>query len=178
MKAGMVLRCAVIAAVCCTMMVGCKKGCGRKGSPTEGTTDKTGSVGGGDMGTVLPENKGGFAGPQDRAALQAETVYFAYDSAAINPSEQSKLQAVADYLRSNSGTKLIIEGHCDERGTAEYNRALGERRALAAREALISLGVDGSNIQTISYGKERPADSGHDEAAWAKNRRDEFVVVK
>ena len=74
-------------------------------------------------------------------------------------------------------TKLLIEGNCDERGTEEYNRALGERRALAAREALAKLGIDPMRIRTISYGKDKPADPGHDEAAWAKNRRDDFVLL-
>ena len=103
-------------------------------------------------------------------------VYFDYDSARIRPSEESKLQAVAAYLKSNPG-KLVVEGYCDERGTAEFNRALGERRALAAREELVKQGADGSRITTISYGSDRPADMGHDEAAWSKNRRCEFGIV-
>jgi peptidoglycan-associated lipoprotein len=103
-------------------------------------------------------------------------VYFDYDSARIRPSEDAKLQAVAAYLKSNPG-KLVVEGHCDERGTAEFNRALGEKRALAAREELVKQGADGSRITTISYGSDRPADMGHDEASWSKNRRCEFVVV-
>jgi peptidoglycan-associated lipoprotein len=107
---------------------------------------------------------------------QFAAVLFDYDSARIRPSEDSKLEAVAAYLKANPG-KLVIEGHCDERGTAEYNRALGERRALAARDALVKLGVDASRMSTISYGKDRPVDPGHDETAWAKNRRCEFVVV-
>jgi len=107
---------------------------------------------------------------------QFAPVLFDYDSARIRPSEVSKLEAVAAYLKSNPG-KLVIEGHCDERGTAEYNRALGERRALAARDELVKLGIDASRVSTISYGKDRPVDPGHDEAAWAKNRRCEFVVV-
>ena len=107
---------------------------------------------------------------------QFAPVLFDYDSARIRPSEDSKLAPVAAYMKSNPG-KLVIEGHCDERGTAEYNRALGERRALAARDELVKLGVDASRMSTISYGKERPADMGHDEAAWSKNRRCEFVVV-
>jgi peptidoglycan-associated lipoprotein len=104
------------------------------------------------------------------------SVYFDYDSAKVRPSEDSKLEIVAAALKGNS-KKLVIEGHCDERGTAEYNRALGERRAQAAREELVRMGVDAGRISTISYGKDRPADTGHDEAAWAKNRRCEFVVV-
>ena len=74
-------------------------------------------------------------------------------------------------------TKLLVEGNCDERGTQEYNRALGERRALAAREALAKLNVDPMRVFTRSYGKDKPADTGHDEAAWAKNRRDDFVLL-
>jgi peptidoglycan-associated lipoprotein len=113
----------------------------------------------------------------DRDALAAYTIHFAYDSAAIKHSEQSSLQAVAAALSANPGTKLLIEGNCDERGTEEYNRSLGERRALAAREALAKLVVDPSRIRTISYGKDKPVESGHDEAAWAKNRRDDFVLL-
>jgi peptidoglycan-associated lipoprotein len=113
----------------------------------------------------------------DRAALAANTVHFAYDSAAVKKSEKANLQAVAAALSSDASAKLLIEGHCDERGTEEYNRSLGERRALALREALAKMGVDPSRVRTISYGKDRPADPGHDEAAWAKNRRGEFVLL-
>ncbi len=109
---------------------------------------------------------------------QFASVYFDFESAKIRPSEVSKLEAVASWMKSNPGAKLVVEGHCDERGTAEFNRALGERRAQAAREKLVALGVDASRITTISYGKDRPADPGHDEAAWAKNRRCEFATVK
>jgi len=113
----------------------------------------------------------------DRAALANDTVHFAYDSAAVRKSEHSNLEAVAFALSADASTKLLIEGHCDERGTEEYNRSLGERRALALREALAKLGVDPSRIRTISYGKDHPVDPGHDEAAWAKNRRGEFVLL-
>ena len=113
----------------------------------------------------------------DRTALAAYTIHFAYDSAAIKRSEQSSLQAVATALRGDPSTKLLIEGNCDERGTEEYNRALGERRALAAREALAKQGVDSSRVRTISYGKDKSVDSGHDEGAWSKNRRDDFVLL-
>src|SRR5271170_3055225 len=113
----------------------------------------------------------------DRAALAANTVHFAYDSAAVRKSEHSNLEAVASALSADANTKLLIEGHCDERGTEEYNRSLGERRALALREALAKLGVDPSRVRTLSYGKDRPADPGHDETAWAKNRRGEFVLL-
>jgi peptidoglycan-associated lipoprotein len=113
----------------------------------------------------------------DRAALAAYTIHFAYDSTAIRNSEQANLQSVAQALSTDASTKLLIEGNCDERGTEEYNRSLGERRALAAREALAKLGIDPSRVRTISYGKDKPADPGHDEAAWKQNRRDEFVLL-
>jgi len=114
---------------------------------------------------------------QDRAALAAYTVHFAYDSSVIRKSEQSNLQSVAQALAADSSAKLLVEGNCDERGTEEYNRSLGERRALAAREAIAKLGVDPMRVFTRSYGKDKPADSGHDEAAWQKNRRDDFVLL-
>jgi peptidoglycan-associated lipoprotein len=113
----------------------------------------------------------------DRAALAAYTVHFAYDSSVIRKSEQASLQSVAQALAADPNTKLLVEGNCDERGTEEYNRALGERRALAAREALAKLGVDPKRIRTESFGKDKPADTGHDEAAWQKNRRDDFVLL-
>jgi peptidoglycan-associated lipoprotein len=113
---------------------------------------------------------------QDRAALAAYTVHFKFDSAVVQDSEQSNVTSVSQAL-SDPNLKLLIEGHCDERGTEEYNRSLGERRALALREALQKIGVDASRVKTISYGKDKPADPGHDEAAWAKNRRGEFVLL-
>jgi peptidoglycan-associated lipoprotein len=128
-------------------------------------------------GGPLPDNWTVDMLNQDRAALAADTVHFAYDSAAIRKSEQSNLQSVAQVLSADPNTKLLIEGNCDERGTEEYNRSLGERRALAAREALAKLGIDPSRVRTISYGKDKPADPGHDEAAWKQNRRDEFVLL-
>jgi peptidoglycan-associated lipoprotein len=114
---------------------------------------------------------------QDRDTFAANTIHFAFDSAAIKSSEESNLTAVADKLKTDANLKLQIEGNCDDRGTDEYNRSLGERRALAAREALAKLGVDPSRVRTISYGKDKPVDTGHDEAAWAKNRRDDFVLL-
>jgi len=113
----------------------------------------------------------------DRAALAAHTVHFAFDSAAIRDSEVANVQAVADALKSDASAKLLIEGHCDERGTEEYNRSLGERRALALREAVAKDGVDPGRIRTISYGEDRPVAPGHDEAAWSQNRRGEFVLL-
>jgi peptidoglycan-associated lipoprotein len=114
---------------------------------------------------------------EDTNALASYTVHFKYDSAAVQKSEKANLQAVASALSADASTKLLIEGNCDERGTDEYNRSLGERRALALREALAKIGVDPSRVRTISYGKDKPADTGHDEAAWAKNRRGDFILL-
>lgn len=105
-------------------------------------------------------------------------VYFQYDSSMVPPSEASKVVAVAELLKATPAIVLVIEGNCDERGTNEYNISLGERRALAVRDQLIALGVDGSRIQTVSYGEENPVDPGHDESAWAKNRRAEFAFYR
>ncbi|MDR3458402.1 MAG: OmpA family protein [Verrucomicrobiae bacterium] len=113
---------------------------------------------------------------QDRATLADQTVHFAFDSAAVLSKEESKLIIVSEKLKSDMSAYMLIEGHCDERGTEEYNRSLGERRALALREALVSAGIDAGRVQTISYGKDKPADTGHDEAAWSKNRRGEFIL--
>ena len=105
------------------------------------------------------------------------TVYFQFDSSRISSSEAPKLDEIAAYLMSNPGTGVVVEGNCDSRGSDEYNRALGERRALSAKEYLTGKGVAESRIRTISYGEERPAVQGEDEASRAKNRRDEFVAV-
>jgi peptidoglycan-associated lipoprotein len=115
---------------------------------------------------------------QDRAPLANNTVHFAFDSAVVKTSEKANLDAVAACLAGDATLKLLIEGHCDERGTEEYNRSLGERRALALREALAKKKLDPQRIRTESFGKDKPVDPGHDDAAWAKNRRGEFVVLR
>jgi peptidoglycan-associated lipoprotein len=104
-------------------------------------------------------------------------VFFILDSADLSPEAQQILTANAGMLKQRATWAITIEGHCDERGTAEYNLALGERRALAARAYLVSLGVAGDRIRTVSYGKEFPFDPGHDENAFEKNRRAHFVVT-
>ena len=114
----------------------------------------------------------------DRDALAAYTVYFDYDSSVVKASEKGKVADVAASLNGDMANKLRIEGYCDERGTEGYNLALGERRALALREALVADGVSPDRIQTISYGEEHPVDPGHDEAAWARNRRGEFILLR
>jgi peptidoglycan-associated lipoprotein len=105
-----------------------------------------------------------------------EDVYFAFDSAALSGEAQENLRRKAEWLRSNPNRSVTIEGHCDERGTNEYNIALGDRRAESTKSFLISLGIASSRMNTISYGEERPADPGHGESAWARNRRAHFLV--
>ena len=114
---------------------------------------------------------------KDAEIFKNSTVLFDYDSSVVKDKERSKIEGVAAYLKGNPLNKLLIEGHCDERGTEEYNRALGERRALAVREYLIRLGVQGSRIRTISFGFDKPVDPGHNETAWSKNRRGVFIVL-
>jgi len=103
-------------------------------------------------------------------------VYFAYDSSVLDDMAQSALKSKADWLRENQASRVLIEGHCDERGTIEYNLALGDRRAESAKRFLMSLGIDGSRLATVSYGEERPLESGAGEASWAKNRRAQFDI--
>ena len=137
-----------------------------------------GTLGGSQPGGGQQASIGGFDNmTEDRAALANYTIHFAYDSAAIREREQANLQAVASALNSDPSTKLTIEGNCDERGTEEYNRALGERRALAARQALAKMGIDPARVRTLSYGEDKPVDPGHDESAWSQNRRDDFVLL-
>ncbi len=114
----------------------------------------------------------------DRDVFKQDTVYFEFDRSNVRPDELPKVKSVADYLAGQPNFKVLVEGHCDERGTPEYNRALGERRALSIREALTQFGLPANRIQTVSYGEDRPADPNHNETAWAKNRRGEFVLMK
>jgi peptidoglycan-associated lipoprotein len=114
----------------------------------------------------------------DRNAFAGNTVHFDYDKSVLKSSELGKLQPVIAALKAAPQNNLEIEGHCDERGTEEYNRALGERRALAIRAQLIKSGIAPNRISTTSFGEDKPAVLGHDDAAWAKNRRGELVLLK
>ncbi len=110
----------------------------------------------------------------DRARIMA--VYFDFDKSDIRVDQRDRVSTNADVFRRWTEWQVSIEGHCDERGTAEYNLALGERRATAAKQALVAAGIDAARVVTVSYGEERSADTGHDETAWAKNRRAEFRI--
>ena len=115
---------------------------------------------------------------QARKAGALENIYFDFDKYNLRPEAVQKLDKTAAWLSKKAGVKVRIEGHCDERGTSEYNLALGDRRANSAKKYLVDLGIAADRLATISYGEERPADAGHNEAAWSKNRRDEFKITE
>jgi len=162
--------------VCILILSGCFK-TGKKG--------RDGGVDPNVIGGVRPEELGEFdeygLGTRFEENLQPypggfAPVYFAYDSARIQPSERGKMDVIADEMRRNSNIRLIIEGHCDERGDREYNLALGERRALGIRAYLIGLGIETDRIQTKSFGEENPVAFGHDDESHQLNRRGEFKL--
>ncbi len=164
------------------------------GTSAQGVTSQQGSQAAGGQGGIQEEGLAGgevnqlqkegsqesMGGAEDQAlnAFISEDIYFDFDSAQLLPKAQEVLKRKAEWLRAHPGARAIIEGHTDERGTVEYNLALGDRRAEAAKAFLVELGISPDRITTISYGEERPADPGHDEAAWAKNRRAQFVLEK
>ncbi|MFA6149589.1 MAG: peptidoglycan-associated lipoprotein Pal [bacterium] len=144
-----------------------------KESPSTGTPSA--SAGGTSAGQSTAMAAPGVAVTEEKPS-QFDDVRFDFDKSEVKPEGRKTCQVVADFLKKNSGAKLLIEGHCDERGTSEYNMALGERRATAVMTYLASLGVPKSNLSTVSFGKEKPLDPGHNEEAWAKNRRAHFVL--
>jgi len=185
------LALALIATLAC---VGCKKNPVRVTNIPGAKMGNPGDIGGASglnpgenlASTPAPDLTGGIplADPstfdnmtEDPAALAAYTVHFDFDSSVVKSAEESKVSSVADHVKGRSGTAVRIAGHCDERGTEEYNRSLGERRALALREKLILSGVDSKRIDTRSYGEDRPVDPGHNEAAYSQNRRGEFILL-
>ena len=178
MRSKLISQVIILAVVASVSLTGCQSWNKKKTTPG-GNADGTGTIP-----ALEPKDIAGTEGTGPRTDLTGHAqkrglfadVLFGFDSAKVAPSEMPKLHKVAEAMKSNSET-LLIEGYADERGTAEYNRALGERRAQGCREELIALGVPGSRMTTASFGKERPVDSGHDESAWSKNRRCEFVLV-
>lgn len=111
-----------------------------------------------------------------RNKFMNENVHFAFDSSVLDTTAQSILKSKADWMKKNPNAPVIIEGHCDERGTVAYNLALGERRAESAKAFLVNMGISAGSMSTISYGEERPVDPGKNEEAWTKNRRAHFVI--
>lgn len=148
-------------------------------------TDQTNPLAGGattikpnDDGTTPASGRSIEGRTQDREKFKPYTVYFDFDQSVVKTSESSKADAVAaEFKKCDPQSDLLVEGHCDERGTPEYNRALGERRAAALREYLIRAGVNADHIHTISFGEDKPAALGHDDASWSKNRRGDFIFV-
>jgi peptidoglycan-associated lipoprotein len=151
-------------------------GCSKKGpaGAASGESGAAGSSAEGTAGTAEALPEGGVAGSQDLAGT-IPTVYFDYNQASVRADAREPLKKAAEQLKGKT-VQITIEGHCDERGSSEYNLALGERRAQSVKAYLRTLGVEGASLSTISYGKERPADSGHNEAAWAKNRRADLIL--
>ncbi|MGZ8901019.1 MAG: OmpA family protein [Limisphaerales bacterium] len=193
MKSAKLLNVFVLGVLLATFAAGCQK------QPKNITTisGRTSGPGGVDMNPAIPGGGGPIKrddttgipineelpearqGEQNRAALAAQTVYFDFDRSAIRPSEQGKLDAVATYLKNTPNVQLLVEGHCDERGTEEYNRSLGERRAISAREYLLQKhGLSSERVTTASFGEDRPASLERTEEGYARNRRAEFVVIQ
>jgi peptidoglycan-associated lipoprotein len=165
MRFVVVLTCMLLAAACARQ--------------TPGDPSLTGAGANGGISAQGLGGAGSYA-PGSQAALQAEagdTIYFAFDSSQIRPESEAVLRQQAAWLQANPGVRVSIEGHTDERGTREYNLALGERRAAAVRSYLIGLGVAPDRVRTVSYGEERPAVMGNDERAFALNRRAVTVVA-
>ena len=162
----------VVVLVCALCTTGCRRKVKTSGT---GMNDNLGPLGDG-QGTGQSLSSRPEGGLDVISSAKFENVLFDYDSAQIKESDRAKIEAVADFLKKNAKTGALVEGNCDERGSAEYNMSLGERRALAVRAYLVGLGIDGAIIQTKSNGKEKPAAMEHDEAAWSLNRRAEFVL--
>jgi peptidoglycan-associated lipoprotein len=128
---------------------------------------------------ISSHGTGAFDETRERVTdVEFAPVYFGFDSYSLAPIEVAKIENVARYLLSNNGRVLVVEGHCDERGSNEYNLSLGEQRANTVRSYIVNLGVSSDRVQTRSYGEEKPAATGHDEASWRLNRRGEFAIYR
>ena len=125
-----------------------------------------------------PEVKEEVPPPAPEPAVSLEPIFFDFDKSNITPDAKAILDKNAEWISKNPTAKIRIEGNCDERGTNEYNMALGERRATSAKQYLVTSGIAANRLTMVSYGEEKPLDPGHDEAAWAKNRRDDFKVIE
>lgn len=152
------------------------------GATRTGSSATTDPLEGGDDMRQIPEDGtsseellGGNASPEGGPLAD---IYFDYDQAGLSDAAKATLDRHAQWLQARPTMRVSVEGHCDERGTVDYNLALGDQRAKAVREYLISLGVAEGRLTTVSYGKERPVDNGQDDAAWAKNRRAHFAVSR
>ena len=175
LKTAFSLAAILILAAALTTSMGCKKRARKEPPPPP--KDTTEVV----VEPVAPTDTTGQGARDEQARMDADrariqVVYFDYDQSTVRSDQREKVRTNADIFRTWTQWQVSIEGHCDERGTNEYNLALGERRATAAKQALVAEGVDAARVSTISYGEERPADPGQNESAWARNRRAEFRV--
>jgi peptidoglycan-associated lipoprotein len=151
-------------------------GCSSKSAvSTSGDSAGAGTQSGVGAGVGVESGAGAGSGAAVSGSVLGD-IFYDFDSSALSPDAQEQLKQNAVWMQKHSLPSVTIEGHCDERGTDEYNIALGERRADAAKKYLITLGADGKRLSTVSYGEERPFDPGHNEDAWAKNRRAHFVT--
>ena len=125
---------------------------------------------------TMKKNAAQVAAMAAREEFENQNILFDYDSAVLSAEARQLLKKKAQWLEANPGVNVVIQGHCDERGTTEYNLALGEQRAIAVKNFLMNMGILGSRMVTISYGEEKPLDPGHNEEAWRKNRRVHFVI--
>jgi peptidoglycan-associated lipoprotein len=195
MKATKIVQLLVIALAITMVTAGCRKKPGtitplkdrttmlRDGDPGMGETINIGenTTGTGLDSDGIAQNPRDFIASgnydTDAGALAAYKVLFDFDSSVVRASEQGNVDAVASYLKSNPNVGLRVDGHCDERGTEDYNNALGERRALALRDAVIALGVEADRVITQTFGENKPVAIGQDESAYRQNRRGEFIVL-
>ena len=147
--------------------------------PSEESLDAAGTAGtrtAGAFGSLADKSSDEYKKMYGRSSEQFFPIYFDFDQATIRSDQFSTLEHNADFLKSNPSARVVIEGNCDERGTNEYNLALGERRALSAKAYLVEVGIEEHRIRTVSFGEERPLFLGQDEFSWAQNRRDDFVL--
>ena len=178
-RGGWVISSSKIAKVVAVISLGAMLAMGCSSKKTTGVNDGTGAGGigtdniGGTNDKAFP---GGTLGGNDKSPLS--DIHFAYNEYTIEAQDGSVLRSNATWLQTNAQSRVQVEGHCDERGSEEYNIALGAKRAQAAKDYLVTLGIPGSRISTISYGKELPACQDHDESCWAQNRRDHFAVSR
>ena len=173
---------AVFTMALAVVSTGCKYDKAGKGGAGDGTTgsDITGQdISGGDTGTIAGASEGKFEDLYTRCTdVEFAPVYFGFDSTVVPQGELGKIDAVAQHLKDKTDRVVVVEGNCDERGSSEYNMSLGENRAIIIRNYLVQNGIAADRIQTRSYGAEKPAVDGHDESAWAKNRRGEFAIYQ
>lgn len=143
-----------------------------------GAPEMSGLSGGAGVSGVSEMSGAGNVVAGSRTDVGLMPIYFDFDQSIVRPDQVERIEANALFLKDNPGIKVRIEGNCDGRGTNEYNMVLGERRAMGAMKYLVNLGIPDSRLSTLSYGEERPLNSGNDEVAWAENRRGDFVIVR